>query len=394
MPAGEKARAQREGYTRKAWQYWYDPEDLVTRMLSASVTRNKMHFGLAHYVDEQKELYQSNAWGSSAMTTSGHFAHARSGDIILPGDIIRLVTSIEGFTKARVTFVGEDYRSNADIKGQVILTLQPVVSQEALCGVELDIEYLHDKELVLLNQTFKAPESEIYERLSVTMDWTYDQDDECDDYEEKMLYRHIIRQQVDLEESKVVSRADIELAYYGRAHLEAFEQTGDIPSLSLPLMLYIDDFGIYRTTHQAIKAFYITPASLPYKERRKLSNMFTLTLGPHGSSFDDVLYNISEGMLSMHKGFHADVNGTKTYIRAFTVCVADDMPQAADTMGYLRFNATKGCRACYCNQEDRGDYTTIQTTTGDITSMSNRLGKREMPYQRKPSEKNTSRDMG
>jgi hypothetical protein len=186
MPAGEKARAQREGYTRKAWQYWYDPEDLVTRMLSASVTRNKMHFGLAHYVDEQKELYQSNAWGSSAMTTSGHFAHARSGDIILPGDVIRLMTSIEGFTKARVTFVGEDYRSNADIKGQVILTLQPVVSQEALRGVELDIEYLHDKELVLLNQTFEAPKSEIYERLSVTMDWTYDPDDECDDYEEKM----------------------------------------------------------------------------------------------------------------------------------------------------------------------------------------------------------------
>jgi hypothetical protein len=178
----------------------------------------------------------------------------------------------------------------------------------------------------------------------------------------RCLYRHIIRQQVDLEENKVVSirfthptRADIELAYYGRAHLEAFEQTGDIPSLSLPLMLYIDDFGIYRTTHQAIKAFYITPASMPYKERRKLSNMFTLTLGLHGSSFDDVLYNISEGMLSMHKGFHADINGTKTYIRAFMVCVAGDMPQAADTMGYLRFNATKGCRACYCNQEDRGD---------------------------------------
>jgi hypothetical protein len=362
LPAQEKAKAQREGNIRRAWQYWYDSEDLVTRMLSAGVMRDKMHFGMAHYADESKEIYQSNAWGSSAMTTSGHFAHARSGDIILPGDIIKLMTSVDGFTRARVTFVGEDHRSSANIKGQVILTLQPVVSQEALRGMVLDIEFLHDKELVLLNQTFEAPESEIYERLAVTMDWTYDPDDECDDYEEKMQYRHIIRQQVDTEESKVVSirftnptRADIELSHYGRPHLEAFEHTGDTPSLSLPLMLYIDDFGIYRTTHQAIKAFYLTPAAMSYKERRRLSNMFTLTLGPDGASFDDMMDNISEGMLSMHRGFYADINGTETYIRAFTICVAGDMPQAADSMGYLRFNVTKGCRACYCDQEDRGN---------------------------------------
>jgi hypothetical protein len=79
-------------------------------------------------------------------------------------------------------------------------------------------------------------------------------------------------------------------------------------------MLYIDDFGIYRTTHQAIKAFYLTLAAMSYKERRRLSNMFTLTLGPDGASFDDMMDNISEGMLSMHKGFYADINGTETYI--------------------------------------------------------------------------------
>ena len=41
-------------------------------------------------------------------------------------------------------------------------------------------------------------------------------------------------------------------------------------------------FGIVRNTYRSLKGFYLTPASLPYAERRKESNMFTLTLGPHG----------------------------------------------------------------------------------------------------------------
>jgi hypothetical protein len=56
----------------------------------------------------------------------------------------------------------------------------------------------------------------------------------------------------------------------------------DGPSLSMPFLLFIDGFGIFRNTYPSLKGFYLTPASLPYAERRKESNMFTLTLGPHG----------------------------------------------------------------------------------------------------------------
>ena len=55
----------------------------------------------------------------------------------------------------------------------------------------------------------------------------------------------------------------------------------DGPSLSMLFLLFIDGFGIFRNIYPSLKGFYLTPASLPYAERRKESNMFTLTLGPH-----------------------------------------------------------------------------------------------------------------
>jgi hypothetical protein len=129
LPAREKHKPgqPRLHIERKTWHYWYDPVDLVTKILSATDLTRRMHFGMACYVDNPIELWHSRAWGSSAMTTSGEFAYTQRGELVLPGDVVRLTYTVEGYTKGRVIFIGKDFRAIAQIQGQVMLTLQPVI---------------------------------------------------------------------------------------------------------------------------------------------------------------------------------------------------------------------------------------------------------------------------
>ena len=41
--------------------------------------------------------------------------------------------------------------------------------------------------------------------------------------------------------------------------------------------------------YRALKAFYWIPLFMPYDERRKLANVFTLSRGPHGADINDVI---------------------------------------------------------------------------------------------------------
>jgi len=127
-----------------------------------------------------------------------------------------------------------------------------------------------------------------------------------------------------------------------------------MPSLSLPFVLFIDDFGVHRNMYGALKAFYITPACLDYTDRRKPSNGFALTLGPHGASFDEIVSNLESGMQALCHGVTLDIRGEKL-VKAFPILLTGDMPQAADNSGFLRHNATIGCRSCYCPKYENGN---------------------------------------
>jgi hypothetical protein len=105
----------------------------------------------------------------------GHGAHRRWQhlDSLLQ---VNLVTDVEGFTRGRVIFVGEDHRSASPQRGQVLLTIQPVVKKSALpddfpC---VDVQRL---ELLLLDKTIEIHEDNVKERLDITMDWEFDPGD-------------------------------------------------------------------------------------------------------------------------------------------------------------------------------------------------------------------------
>lgn len=88
---------------------------------SATCLRAKMYFGMAQYVDEPTELWQSDAWGSSIRSTSGEVCNAQEGELIIPGDLVR--SDSPPYRSGRVIFIGrDDYRGDAT--GDVTMTFQ------------------------------------------------------------------------------------------------------------------------------------------------------------------------------------------------------------------------------------------------------------------------------
>jgi hypothetical protein len=60
------------------------------------------------------------------------------------------------------------------------------------------------------------------------------------------------------------------------------------PTRALPAWRYSAEDKV-RYRQRAIKGFYWIPANLPFAERNKTANVFTLTLGPHGANIDDTM---------------------------------------------------------------------------------------------------------
>jgi hypothetical protein len=149
-------------------------------------------------------------------------------------------------------------------------------------------------------------------------------------------------------------RAELELEHYGREHLVSLSAKKR-PNRSMPILLFIDGFGIHRNMYRSLKGFYITPANLSYSERRKISNAFTLTLGPHGANMSDVTASFKEPFRSFEKGIIMDINGIEATVNVFVMAFSGDMPQQAANGGFLSHNAEFGCRTCYCPSNEKGD---------------------------------------
>ncbi|KAF6223757.1 hypothetical protein HO173_013218 [Letharia columbiana] len=352
LPQREKGM-QRQSIERQAWQYWYEPLDLIRTILSATYLREKMFFGMAQYVDEPTELWQSHAWGSSIRSTSGEVCHTQKRALIIPGDLVRIRSS--PYRIGRVIFIGRDYRQGAT--GHIVITLQAVADHGASILDSFDLNLDNEHELFLIEDVLleQTPQS-----ITRHLDIYYDRDFGGD--EEEVVYpddRRFIRRVLNFNSSTIrplrqlhPTRGELEIAHFGRDYLEAVVAKSPI---SFPYLLFVDDFGIHRNMYRALKAFYLIPACLDYAERRKLANVFTLSLGPHGANIKDVVEAFRKPIQDLDRGIELEVNGVTDIFWAFALTFLGDMPQQADNGGFMRHTATMGCRTCYCSKDERAN---------------------------------------
>lgn len=147
-------------------------------------------------------------------------------------------------------------------------------------------------------------------------------------------------------------RGELEIETYGREFLEHnFSDPNTV--LCMPQLTFIDGFGVYRNMYRSLTGIYMIPSNLPMRERNRLANIFPITLGPHGSSLDDVLSCLEPASKALEKGVMMQLNlgrGSE-HTKEIRVCTfalgyLGDTPQQNENAGFLRSNALFGCRAC------------------------------------------------
>lgn len=353
--------------------YFFDPIHLFSAFLSSPEIMRKMHIGLGHFVDAPTQLWQSDSWLTSVRSTSGVYAHFTpdlssnsSTNPIFPSDFVYHTCSIlscachqyDTFHLSRVEAVGLDYRKatgDGFSEGSIVLRLR-----KALTNEETSVP-LQPNELLLLEDGISYHlESAIRAIHSdIMLDYSYESRVTSQQFtiprRNQSFIRRIMSHQGKIRpiNQSHSPRAELEIAEFTRQHfVELFDRGSSV--ISVPLLTFIDGFGLFRNMYRTLMGVYLIIAAFSFKERARRSNVLPLTLGPHGSNFDDVVGSL-QAMYDLDGGILLTINGKETLVCVFTLAYLGDMPQQNENAGFLSQRANKGCRFCFIPSTERSN---------------------------------------
>jgi hypothetical protein len=356
---------------------FFNPIELFRRILSSNMF-DKLHRGLAEFVDTPREMWQTDAWSTSIRTTCGEYAHIQeTNEPIFPSDWVNYHNHFGGESIGRVVAVGRYYRSEDHRLEEGQIALKVFEAREAAnihpSLLSMLDPLLTDKELLLCTRPLYLPESVIIRRMVVKIDYDF-QDPKCNNTEGTSMNDFLVRRTVDTwnmpeeagdegDELPLPTitpsyqipplRAELELRHYTRSHF--VQQFDNKNVLSLPLLTFIDGFGLYRNAYRSIMGWYIIIAALTFEDRARRGNVHPLTLGPHGSNFGDVVRALRPYLVLLEGGVEVDILGEKIFLCAFTLSHIGDMPQQQTNAGMKTQRAAFGCRMCFVKDDERGN---------------------------------------
>ena len=351
----------------KAFLYFVDPKELFRRMLSGQQFSNKLHFGMAEFVDSPTELWHSFSWGSSIRACSGEYTHYPNGLPIFPSDIVyfkcqeaNCACILQQPHLGRVCMIARDMTSKAAIRGEVRLTIQLLV-QEARFDQEVQADIARSRIPSLENEWYlaeknlmKVPTSHVLsQEIDVLFDYNFDGVKEHDTrYQSKIVVRRAVGTTLRTIRMVFPPAGELELATYGRQHfLDNFKPQ---KCICLPYLNFIDGFGLYRNMYRTLMGIYIILSSMNVRDRSRRSNVFAIALGPHGASFESIIESLV-ALRELDEGIAMEINGEWKYVCAFAQAYVGDMPQQTENSGFKRFNARRGCGKCIAEQKDLGN---------------------------------------
>ena len=88
--------------------------------------------------------------------------------------------------------------------------------------------------------------------------------------------------------------------------------------------------------YRSLLGIYFIFAGLTVKERKRRSNVFPLTFGPHGSKLKDICSALKSSIAALDRGSSITINGEKQVVCAFIMAWIGDMPQQQDNSGFKR----------------------------------------------------------
>jgi len=344
--------------------YFFEPKSLFAAFLSCSDIMNKMHVGLGHFVDSPSQLWHSDSWLSSVHTTSGQYAHLPQTDTegspvpILPSDFVYHTCSLfscrchqSNFHLGRINAVGLDYRKETILsRGSITLRIHESLSIR-----------LQPNELLLVEDSVSYHSEDAIKsiRTGVILDYSWESRVKGQQFVTPQHNQSFVRYVSNQGTIRPIgqyhpSRAELELAEFTRQHfVQNFDRSNSVlPVVSVPLLTFIDGFGLFRNMYHTLMGVYLIIAAFSFRERARRSNVLPLTLGPHGSNFEDVVMAL-QAMYDLDGGLRLQINGIDTFVCVFTLAYLGDMPQQQENSGFKSQNATLGCRFCFVPATER-----------------------------------------
>ena len=360
-----------------------------------------MHLGLGEFRDSPTELWHSHSWHSSVRSTCGRYAHLPEKSPLFPSDWISFRcpdNTCKSLHVGRIYGVALDHRSIAPVPGAITLQIQEALTVKDLFSDLFDPP-VHDTELVLTDRFYYVLESNVNGPLGKSCILDYDFGEDPAKYPRSGIHNvqpnflaYLIRRHINLETMRVIPlcktsplRAELELKHFTRAHfIKNFDQAvSKRRCVSVPLICFIDGFGLYRNRQRSLMGMYLIMASFTFRERARRANVLPLTLGPHGSNFADVIaalqhmgdldevskffisllpFRRSNADLKLIQGLLMTINGEEVFLCSFPFMYIGDMPQQQESSGFKSQNANLGCRFCYIvnTERDQLDYDLVQ----------------------------------
>ncbi|KAI9747998.1 MAG: hypothetical protein M4579_007339 [Chaenotheca gracillima] len=317
--------------------YWFDPVPFFTTMLSSNSFVSQLHLGMADFVDEPKELWHSRSWASSIRASSGKYALFPDGQPAFPSDIVIFGCSRDlcqrcrdrNWHIGRILAVGRDFTSNGftgrATSGQIALKVQTLLQQSEL--PESIISKLGPAtpqsatELFLVEdeQFFVGEKDLISREEDVFLNYMFDLSGGGSDI--TVSQKLFIQRSVDLQSGR-----------------------------SRPLNMTTPPRG--QLELESLMGVYIILAGMNIAERFRRANVFPITLGPHGSNFEDVVKALRQ-LAVLDGGVDIDLNGEKVHITAFVLAFTGDMPQQQANSGFMGPRANRSCRYCLVDKAER-----------------------------------------
>lgn len=350
----------------------FDMADTYKTLLASDQIREKIFTGLGRLSDTPKELWESRSWGSSLRTTSGQYLSCLDGTTIFPSDFVRW--RCEGSCTCdvhvgRVVYCGIDCReqsTNTVTFEQRIAIIQPVYCcltlDETIMATIRDLSVdppatpdpfsevflMEDVEVTVLEKNITSHETDVF------LDYGYK--DEQHTIPPNTYYcRYVCSRQHKSSRALQLSnphRGELELDAFGRQHfLSNFAKKQVI---SLPFMIYWDDFGVHSNMYRSMAGLYSYPCYLRKEDRERPSALLPLTYGPFGAARADIARGLTH-LQDLDRGLLMKVDGHDTLVVAFPMCFVGDMMMVQELAGCLGHQATYPCRMCVVTNEKRAD---------------------------------------
>ncbi|KAI0192419.1 hypothetical protein F4808DRAFT_475793 [Astrocystis sublimbata] len=324
-----------------------------------------MYFGMAKLVDSPTEVYHSAQWAGSIRTTLGEFVYyPLTTNPVFPGDFEGISDQDRGTHSGQVTAIYRDYRTlrrfggitlgpevlvDENSEGDVVLVIgclwlgKKLLAMNERAKIQITVNPatradFHDQELVLVldPQEYVAANNIVSRIESIDFDYSLNSPYSFpDDYKPRAF----------IPMAKVSPVPGVlEAVEFGRQQMAQIFALYGKKVRSIPILIFADGFGLYRTMYKSIMGVYIIIIALPKGEHGRQINIFPLTFGPHGSNFTDVMKAL-EPMKALDK----------VLLCAPVLAFTGDMPQQQANSGMLGVTANKGCRSCEILSTDRGN---------------------------------------